>query len=269
MSEMHDPYEDQLAAARYRAERDQARQECERLRARLRDSVPRDAYERRRAAWLRHIRECEGALGKRNRRIKELEDAALERRTVREEDRDAAEWVREQGGLDVVETRWNNDTKLVDAVLCALWPCGIPDVGGNEHVMDELSKRLMPEDMEWLVEAWPRFEDGGPVRFLDDFERYGDENGVSVVTMYSDGSFALNFRAYSKGERVKRPEPTDSWERIEEDAYKDDCEYFGRDLNGCNGCPASRQDIDNFYCNENEKACDLVRRCRALAERDR
>ena len=54
---------------------------------------------------------------------------------------------------------------------------------------------------------WPRFEDGEPVRFLDDFERYGYENDVSVVTMYTDGSFAINFRAYSKGERVKRPAP--------------------------------------------------------------
>ena len=69
--------------------------------------------------------------------------------------------------------------------------------------LDEaLDSRLMPEGMEW-----PRFEDDAPVRFLDDFERYGDENGVSVVTMYSDGSFALNCRAYSKGEHVNRPAP--------------------------------------------------------------
>ena len=71
----------------------------------------------------------------------------------------------------------------------------------------DMSPRLMPEGMEWLVEAWPRFEDSRPVRFSDDFERYGEENGVSAVTMYKDGSFALNFRAYSKGERVNRPAP--------------------------------------------------------------
>ena len=66
--------------------------------------------------------------------------------------------------------------------------------------IEAMRPRLMPEGMEWLVEAWPRFEDGWPVRFLDDFERNGYETGVTVVTMYSDGSFALNFRAYSKGE---------------------------------------------------------------------
>ena len=71
----------------------------------------------------------------------------------------------------------------------------------------DVEGRLMPEGMEWLVEAWPRFEDDAPVRLLDDFERYGDENVVSAVTMYSDGSFALNCRAYSKGEHVNRPAP--------------------------------------------------------------
>ena len=145
MSEMHDPYEDQLAAARYRAERDQARQECERLRNRLRDSVPRKAYERRRAAWLRHIRECETALHRRRELIKKLENAALDRRTVRAEDREAAEWVRDHGGLDAVE------------------------------------QRLMPEVMEWLAEAWPRFEDDAPVRMCDEADKNGENFGISMT----------------------------------------------------------------------------------------
>ena len=81
------------------------------------------------------------------------------------------------------------------------------DSDAPEIAFDVLDRRLMPEGMEWLVDAWPRFEDGAPLKLLDDFERYGEENGVSVVTMYADGSFALNFRAYSKGERVNRPAP--------------------------------------------------------------
>lgn len=71
-----------------------------------------------------------------------------------------------------------------------------------DAIGEALDRRLMPEGYEW-----PRFEDGEPVRFLDDFERDGDESGVGVVTMCPDGSFALNFRAYSKGERVRRPAP--------------------------------------------------------------
>ena len=109
-------YEEQLSAAKFMAERDQARQECERLRARLRDSVPREAYERKRAAWLRQIRECETALHRRRECIKRLENAALERRTVREEDHEAAKWVREHGGLDEVKRRWKFLSHYADHV---------------------------------------------------------------------------------------------------------------------------------------------------------
>ena len=85
--------------------------------------------------------------------------------------------------------------------------CARQDAARLRAELEGMRGRLMPEGMEWLVEAWPRFEDGEPVRLLDDFERYGEENGVSAVTMYADGSFALNCRAYSKGERVNRPAP--------------------------------------------------------------
>lgn len=216
-------YEEQLSAARFRAERDLARQECERLRARLRDSVPRDAYERKRAAWLRQIRECETALHRRREYVKKLESAALERRTVRAEDREAAEWVREHGGLDAVKEEWKLRSNLKrtcekERAKVERQQRHIKHVQGvcetRIHRIVELNKqiavmrpRLMPEGFEWLVEAWPRFEDDAPVRLLDDFERYGEENVVSAVTTYQDGSFALNFRAYSKGERVKRPAP--------------------------------------------------------------
>ena len=135
-----------------------------------------------------------------------------------QEDRDAIAWVRDHGGLERVNG-------LLDWVVghCStkqqldfdFWLSGrvMHELGFEEDMADRdeverrLLARLTPEGMEWLVEAWPRFEDDAPVRFLDDFERYGDENGVSAVTMYSDGSFALNFRAYSKGEHVNRPSP--------------------------------------------------------------
>ena len=56
----------------------------------------------------------------------------------------------------------------------------------------------------------------------------------------------------------------DSWERIEEDAGKDPCSYFGFDgEEPCGKCPASGKN------REQTMARDLVRRCRALAERER
>ena len=180
-------YGEQLSAARFRAERDQARQEYDRLRARLRDSVPRDAYESRRTKWLRHIRECETALHRRREHIKKLENTALERRTVREEDHEAAEWVREHGGLDSVK-------KLLDWVVghCStkqqldfdFWLSGrvMHELGFDEDMADrdEVERRflarLMPEGMEWLLDVWPKWSNGEYCKFGDWWtaDKYGD-----------------------------------------------------------------------------------------------
>ena len=182
---MMDPYDDHLRAARYRAERDQAREELARAeggaraprrtydalsdedrrnlwwvhaRGGLRDvkrqrkkSVPREVYERKRAAWRCHIRECEEALRKRNRRIKELESAALERRTVRAEDREAAEWVRGHGGLDAVEKQWGLREDVAGTVGEALWgtPDRVPDDLDEDELRVELFSRLMPAGYAW------------------------------------------------------------------------------------------------------------------------
>ena len=174
-------YDEQLSAAKFRAERDQARQECERLRARIRDSVPREAYERKRAAWLRQIRECETALHRRREHVKKLENAALERRTVREEDREAAEWVREHGGVDAI------------------------------------SARLMPEGMEWpryesgeLVLFGDEFinakGNASTLRTIA-IKDCRDALGGAVFWKLGKGACAVTLE---NGERVKRPAPSPS-----------------------------------------------------------
>ena len=158
------------------------------------------------ARWARELREALGG---------DEHDHADEREIIA--------WVREHGGLDAVKEEWNHSRNLKRSLETSQAKVGhqqrhIEFVQGKcrerqEHIVElnkmvaDMRPRLMPEGMEWLVDAWPRFEGGEPVRFLDDFERYGEENGVSAVTMYSDGSFALNCRAYSKGERVNRPAP--------------------------------------------------------------
>lgn len=65
------------------------------------------------------------------------------------------------------------------------------------------------------------------------------------------------------------PETPDSWEQLEEDAKKGSCDYFGCDANGCHGCPAYDWNTarGGSGCG-NAKMCDLVRRAKALAERD-
>lgn len=64
----------------------------------------------------------------------------------------------------------------------------------------------------------------------------------------------------------KRPEPEDTWERVEADAAKNDvCDYFGRDGNQptskrCEGCRGQERE-DCIMA----MTSDLVRRCKALA----
>ena len=114
---MRDPYDDQLRAARYRAERDQAREELDRA----------------------------------GRRIRGLESALQEDRCTRAEDREAGEWVRGHGGLDAVEKQWGLREDVIGIVGEALWgtPDRVPDDLDDDELRAELLSRLMPAGYEW------------------------------------------------------------------------------------------------------------------------
>lgn len=57
-------------------------------------------------------------------------------------------------------------------------------------------------------------------------------------------------------------EPPDSWERIEEDARKNICDYFDSKWMHCDDCKA-----DVEHC-ASDMALDIFQRCRALAEKE-
>ena len=113
------------------------------VKAQRSDCIPRAAYERKKAGWLTHIRECETALAKRNLRIRELEkelEGTL-RRTAELE-------------CTCVELKARR-TKLADE---------------NDTLRNELADirgRLMPEGMEWLLEVWPKWSNGEYCKFGD------------------------------------------------------------------------------------------------------
>ena len=231
------------------------------------------------------------------------------------EARDAIAWVREHGGLERVKNLLGwvvGHCSTRQQLDFDFWLSGrvMHELGFEEDMADRdevgrrLLARLMPEGMEWLVEAWPRFEDSRPVRFSDDFERYGEENGVSAVTMYKDGSFALNFRAYSKGERVNRPAPKvydadgaeiraketvfdkNAGEELIVTGFEDGRVWCEHRMTDADALPVrgmwspslltherpdswERLEEDARSCTCVMEAIDLVRRCRALAERER
>ena len=229
MSEIKDPYDDQLRAARYRAERDQAREELDRA----------------------------------GRRTRCLESALQEARCTRAEDREAGEWVRGHGGIDVVEKQWGLMADVTGIVGEALWgtPDRVPDDLDEDELRAELLSRLMPAGYAWddrfagavdfyetmhdllytidceeehdgpemvrevmrrlMPEGyeWPRFEDGARVKF-GDVVSDGDETGrVYYVTFDAVNPVIIGFTdetpdqdpgtwlevSVSDGERVKRP----------------------------------------------------------------
>ena len=134
----------------------------------------------------------------------------------------------------------------------------------------EVGKRLMPEGVEW-----PRFSDGEPVRIGDEvLGKHGEPMAVTRVCFVEGGCYFNESHRkdgrrrgrgwrYVAGERVKRPKPADTQERIDEDAMKSPCEYFGRKGRPCfdgDGCPSLEMDGS---CGA-AKTRDLLRRQREL-----
>lgn len=140
-----------------------------------------------------------------------------------------------------------------------------------ERVAGAIAARLTPEGVQW-----PRFGDGEPVRIGDEvLGKHGEPMAVTRVSFVEGGcyfneSHHKNGRKrgkgwrYVAGERVKRPEQPDTQERIEADARKAACEYFGADFLGCTACGAPVRGMD---CT-NAMALDLLRRQRELCAKE-
>ena len=134
---------------------------------------------------------------------------------------------------------------------------GLPDM--PEVIRTELERRLVPEGMEWLVEAWPRFDDDSPVHFGDTALIDGEADMVKAVQLWIHGKPVIygdgGSQQLEKGERVKRP-VADTWERLEEDVAGASCPDVY--------CVNHHVDAsDTSY--EWAMARDIVRRAKALA----
>lgn len=117
-------------------------------------------------------------------------------------------WAKSVGGVDAVYRQYREaDNRRVE--LCAA--LGIDTNTGWSDAMAEMAKRLMPEGMEWLVEAWPRFEDDSPIHFGDMALIDGEADMVEAVQLWIHGKPVIygdgGSQQLDKGERVKRPVP--------------------------------------------------------------
>lgn len=249
METIRDPYDDQLRAARYHAERDQAREELARIkrgdpvthrtydtlsdedrkilwwvRARgglqgikrqRKKSVPREAYERKRAAWRRHIRECEAALRKRNDEILKLRREIDERRCESSCLRGEITWMKTRlmpAGYEW-DDRFAGAVEFFEAMHDLLYTVDCEEDHDGPEMVHEVMWRLMPERY-----GWPRFEDGEFVKLNDDVaDKDGNQcqvysilfnlEGDALIDAMSDSSNEPILISARDGARVKRPAP--------------------------------------------------------------
>ncbi len=169
--------------ARYKAERDLARQELDRLKDRSRDTTM-SAYD-----------------------------------LLPKEERDAIAWVRGHGGLEDAMDMWSERARLWSELTRVALACGADGSGGEgtpeevgSAIASALERRLMPRGMEW-----PRFEDGEPVR-IGDTAQFDSDDVMEVVGVEINrfgyvlhGSINDGMRKCVEGDEhgvaVKRPAP--------------------------------------------------------------
>lgn len=158
------------------------------------------------ARWARELREALGG------HVEEVTDVA----TIRKDAMEAYEWVSEHGGIEGLRSLFQDaDSRRVE--LCAA--LGIDLDKGWSEAMAAMRLRLMPEGMEWLIEAWPRFEDGEPLRVGDEVCGGGRAFIVDHVVLFSNGESTVcaeadmdsgKVRDYARvrpSYRLKRPAP--------------------------------------------------------------
>lgn len=158
----------------------------------------------------------------------------------------------------------------------------------NGHIsklkaLEEENAELKAELADWKCNAegfkpdaymkLPLDADGEPIRIGDVLYSSGNECRVVSITVKADeacvgvhtdeGAFlpSVNPKYLSR----KKPEPADSWEKLEKDARKTACDYAPAPRNEdglttCDGCPFLKSES----CS-NEMTIDLVERAKKLA----
>lgn len=140
--------------------------------------------------------------------------------------------------------------------------CGKAANEAAAELVADVERRLVPEGMEW-----PVFEDGEKVRIGDRVQLCGGHSEELCQVRMGESGYSLYTEASDEehlyGTTVNRPEPADTQERIDADAMKSPCEYFGRKGRLCfdgDGCPSLEMDGS---CDA-AKTRDILRRQREL-----
>ena len=158
-------------------------------------------------------------------------------------------WCGESHTCDVVQIKSNGD-RFIEMFERSHRTMRKIGVASGERVKRPAPKVLDADGVEIKVGDTVWHEDGSE-QLVEEMNRYG----VRCFDGDKRRTFDPKYLTHT------RP---DSWERLEEDAAKDECDYFGFSDTECtegDGCPACDDSPD---CHR-AKIRDLVRRAKALA----
>lgn len=168
----------------------------------------------------------------------------------------------------------------------------VPDMVRKNERLDRERAELRQENAELKAEIerlkdeisgdymrLPVDADGEPIHIGDVLYSSGNKfcvvsitvkaNEVCVAVYADDGTFFpwANPKYLSRNSTEPlEPEPADSWEKLEEDALKNPCRYFGMfddQSASCTACPHGPLATDRI-CGENMRL-DLIKRAKRLA----
>lgn len=195
-----------------------------------------------------------------------------------EDEREAIAWVREQGGLDEVKRQRRDSVpraayernlakrqRQVDESHAALrrrnrW------IAELEHLLCKEMSYSLRRDAGCLA---PEALDADGVEIREGDTVWHVETGEQCKVVEVDSrSVSVDFRVDGDGAKHTGSilpanlthERPDTWERLEHDAEKTVCEYFGANYD-CANCP-----LESARCAEEVKK-DIIRRAKKLAER--
>lgn len=114
--------------------------------------------------------------------------------------------MRRRGGLEAVRERWagriarahvehmaerqrERRERMQRHIECIQHLCRErrERIGELNREIADMRPRLMPEGCEWLIEAWPKFEDDAPVKLGDMALIDGDVDMVEAVQIWIHG----------------------------------------------------------------------------------
>lgn len=161
---------------------------------------------------------------------------------------------------------YGGDTDTVHAIEFMSYTYILSGYLSKPIAQDRFEARVKRPVQSVLDADGVEIEVGDTVWFIPAVTDTPDESyEVTGINKYGEVLLDFHFERSTgmKGEYLTHTRP-DSWERLEEDAVKEPCDYFGVECDedkGCSGCPHLHEGRDCAIALQ----ADLIRRAKALA----